>query len=99
MYLIIIVIVILLFLCSYKRENNKEHLYIYPYCDRIKQFKNRYKENVYTSNFMNASDCYKKCLDNVDCQYVGVAFDCYNNCFDNVDNEKRQNNTFGDYNQ
>jgi hypothetical protein len=78
-------------------NNQKENLYIYPKCDHIKPFLNKYHESYNNSNYSNGFDCYKRCLDNIDCQYVGVGFDCYNYCFDNLG--KQQNNTLGDFNQ
>lgn len=94
-----ILIVVLIIAVIYVSTNkvNKENLYIYPKCDRIKPFINKYHESYYDSNVSNGFECYKKCLDAVDCQYVGVALDCQDFCFNNLG--KSENNTLGDFNQ
>jgi hypothetical protein len=94
-----LIAVLLLFVIFYLilNKKNKENLYIYPNCNHIKPFTNKYRESYYDFNISSGFDCYKRCLDNVDCQYVGVGFDCYNYCFDNLG--KKQNNTLEDYNQ
>jgi len=75
MYFIVIIVLVLIFCLL----NNREQ-----FCDRVESTKNIYHESLYDSNISNAFDCYAKCLDSLDCSYVGIGFDCHNKCFDNL---------------
>lgn len=102
----LILFFIAIFYMIYTIYNNvcvvKEHLYvgqnpnINPKCDRVKSFKKQYVSNYLTSNYSDAFDCYNKCIENAECQYVGVGFDCYDNCFNSVEYPGK---TLGDYRQ
>lgn len=90
---ILIVIVIIISYIVYNQCANKkikEHLWINQnpniqhQCNRVKEEKKPYISNWNTSNYSDAYDCYNKCLNDADCQYVGVGFDCYDNCFNNI---------------
>ena len=90
----IIIIILIIIFGYYIVEfvlNKKEHLWvsqnpnINPKCEHVKSFKKSYVSNWSISNYSDAYDCYNKCINDADCQYVGVGFDCYNNCFDNME--------------
>jgi hypothetical protein len=97
--LFFLIVVLYIIITDNSTNKKKEHLYVRPHCDKIPKFKRQYKEGVHFSNYSDGFDCYKRCLDNIDCQYVGVGFDCYDSCFNNLYGDRRQNNTLGDYDQ
>ena len=88
---IILVIIIICILLKNKQENMKSvnianpmNVLKWEKCDHIGPFKNPFK-NQWGISDMNKHgwDCYKKCIEDSNCNYVGVGFDCYNNCFHN----------------
>jgi hypothetical protein len=92
--LIMVLIIAVIYCCN---KENKENLYIYPKCNHIKPFINKYSESYYNSNMDNCYDCYHRCIQNSDCNYPMISADCWNGCCDNIG--KSENNTLGDYNQ
>ena len=94
---IILVIIIICILLKNNQENmrvtrpaniaNPVANPVWEKCDHIGPFKNPFK-NQWGISDMNTHgwDCYKKCIEDSNCNYVGVGFDCYNNCFHNLSN-------------
>jgi hypothetical protein len=76
---VVIVIIILYLMC-----NPQENFTNARCTNHVSPIKSAYKENYKSSNMEYASDCYEKCLDSVQCSYMGMGFDCYNKCFDNL---------------
>lgn len=94
-YIYIIIIIIILIIKQKEHYLIPSTLYAKPHCDHIKPFRKPYKNSFYENNVSSGFECYKNCLDNNNCDYVGSGFDCYNYCFDNIGIM----NTLGDYNQ
>lgn len=96
--LIFIIIIMYMYIDSPITENLwiGQNPNINPKCNHVKEFKKPYVSRWNISNYSDAYDCYNKCINEAECQYVGLSFDCYNNCFNNVE---FPGNTLGDYNQ
>ena len=95
--IIIVLLTIAMLVSLNKKENmrvtrpaniaNPVNVPVWDKCDHIGPFKNPFKNQWGISDMnIHGWDCYKQCIEDSNCNYVGVGFDCYNNCFNNLSN-------------